>query len=430
MKILNVVGARPNFVKIAPLISEMRKSPDVHPLLVHTGQHYDTEMSDAFFRDLDIPQPDYHLHVQPGNPGRQLREIIAGLESVMAREQPDAVLVVGDVNSTVAGALAAVKLGIPVAHVEAGLRSFDRRMPEETNRVVTDAVSELLFASEPSGVENLLQEGRPPERIFLVGNVMIDTLKRVLGRTGDVPVLALQASQSGQAPPLNSRYAVLTLHRQGLVDDSLLFGEIWEVLREVSRKIPIIFPVHPRTRLRLRCLGFESTPGAGGNGCGNCGIQMISPLGYVEFLGLQKRAAFVMTDSGGVQEETTALGVPCLTLRENTERPFTVTHGTNKVVGFDAKKIRCEIERILKGRSMKGCADRLWDGRAAERTVKILRQHFAAGHGTARFHGHSAVTAPRHSIRRWLAEGRRRAQRGISGSSSVQSHSRLAGGKP
>jgi len=368
MKILNVVGARPNFVKIAPLMGEMRKSLKIKPLLVHTGQHYDTEMSDTFFRDLHIPEPNYHLQVTPGSSASQVSEIMARLEPVMVAERPDAVLVVGDVNSTLAGALTASKLGVPVAHVEAGLRSFDRRMPEEINRVVTDAISDLLFVSEPSGVENLLREGRPRKQVFLVGNVMIDTLKRALGRTG--------SEAASPAARLESRYAVLTLHRQGLVDDPALFGRVWSALEEIGRRIPIVFPVHPRTRLRLRGLGFEPSSG---NGHENGGIHMIPPLGYLEFLSLQKAAAFVMTDSGGVQEETTALGVPCLTLRENTERPFTVTHGTNKVVGLDPERIRREVEWLLSGRSKQARATHLWDGRAAERIVRILCEHFQAG---------------------------------------------------
>lgn len=385
MKILNVVGARPNFVKIAPLIREMYKSPGIHPLLVHTGQHYDSEMSEVFFCDLGIPRPDYHLHVRPGNSVRQRREMVAGLEPVMVRERPDVVLVVGDVNSTVAGALAAAKLRIPVAHVEAGLRSFDRRMPEEVNRVLTDAISQLLFASEPSGVENLLREGRPSERIYLVGNVMIDTLKRVLRRTGTGLTSALHLPPTGRSLLAGPRYAVLTLHRQGLVDDPYLFGGIWKALRAIAHNFPIIFPVHPRTRLRLRSLGFESRAGAGCN-FSDGGIHMISPLGYVQFLSLQRRAAFVMTDSGGVQEETTALGVPCLTLRENTERPFTVTHGTNKVVGLGAARLRREIECLLKGQTRPTRADGLWDGRASERIVRILRELFmtSSQHDVAR----------------------------------------------
>ena len=378
MKILNVVGARPNFVKIAPLISEMRKCSDLEPLLVHTGQHYDTEMSDSFFRELDIPQPNYHLHVKPGSSASQISEIMGRLEPVILQVRPDAVLVVGDVNSTLAGALTAAKLGIPVAHVEAGLRSFDRRMPEEINRVVTDVISDLLLVSEPSGVENLLREGRPRNRVFLVGNVMIDTLKRLLARAESSALPALQGAAVCQILSAEPRYAVLTLHRQGLVDDPDLFGKIWGILQEVAHRIPIIFPVHPRTQLRLQSMGFEPYPG-NGHGKGSGGIHIIPPLGYLEFLRLQKQAAFVLTDSGGVQEEATALGVPCLTLRENTERPFTVTDGTNRIVGLDPGRIHREVDRLLSGEVRQKLAPGLWDGRAAERIVRILCDHFQTG---------------------------------------------------
>ncbi|MEJ2010177.1 MAG: UDP-N-acetylglucosamine 2-epimerase (non-hydrolyzing), partial [Acidobacteriota bacterium] len=287
MKILNVVGARPNFVKIAPITSEMRKRSGITPLLVHTGQHYDREMSGSFFRDLDIPRPDYHLHVGPGSSASQVSAIIGRLEPVMAQERPDVVLVVGDVNSTLAGALTAVKLGIPVVHVEAGLRSFDRKMPEEINRVITDAVSDLLFVSEPSGVGNLLREGHPPERIFLVGNVMIDTLKEALKRKDGAAIFASKFNSICQTRSSAPRYALLTLHRQGLVDDPVLFGKIWIVLKEIGQRIPIIFPVHPRTRLRLQTMECKSFP-ASGQGNGSIGIHMIDPLGYPEFLGLEK----------------------------------------------------------------------------------------------------------------------------------------------
>ena len=378
MKVLNVVGARPNFVKIAPLIAEMRKHPGITPLLVHTGQHYDPGMSDSFFRDLDIPRPDYHLQAQRGGSASQVNDIIARLGRVLASERPDVVLVVGDVNSTLAGALAAARRGIPVAHVEAGLRSFDRRLPEETNRVMTDAVSDLLFATEPSGVENLLREGKPPGRIFLAGNVMIDSLKRALARIENRDDLAALGvpPRAGICP--GRRYAVLTLHRQGLVDDANLLGRVWRVLQEMGRTVPIIFPVHPRTQARLQSMGLKPPPGESEEG-GHGGIHMVPPLGYLQFLRLQKHAALVLTDSGGVQEETTALGVPCLTLRENTERPFTVTHGTNTVVGFDPDNIRSEVEWALSGEVRPVLAHRLWDGRAAERIIRILRAYFETG---------------------------------------------------
>ena len=375
MKILNIVGARPNFVKIAPLIREMRKCQDTIPLLVHTGQHYDKKMSDAFFRDLEIPRPDYNLCVPPGLPVTQMSEIMVRLEQVVMRERPDMVLVVGDVNSTLAAALTAVRLGVPVAHVEAGLRSFDWRMPEEINRVMTDAVSDLMFVTEPSGVENLLKEGKPPEKIFLVGNVMIDSLKRALPKVDNASVPAVSNVLRGAGLTPNFRYAVLTLHRQGLVDDPVLFGKIWKVLQEIGRRVPIVFPVHPRTQHRLREIGCRgSMTDRDDSQLG--GIHMIPPLGYLEFLGLQRQSAFVLTDSGGVQEETTALGVPCLTLRKNTERPFTVTDGTNTIVGFDADLIHREVARVLSGERRPPQAPGLWDGRAAERIVRILREHF------------------------------------------------------
>lgn len=392
MKILNVVGARPNFVKIAPLITELRKVSGITPLLVHTGQHYDREMSDSFFYELDIPRPDYHLHVKPGSSALQVSEIIGRLEPVIVQERPDAVLVVGDVNSTLAGALTAVKVGIPVVHVEAGLRSFDRRMPEEINRVVTDAISDLLFVSEPSGVENLLREGRPRERIFLVGNVMIDTLKQTLGRNGASARSISPIASLSRWQPSQGRYAILTLHRQGLVDDPALLGRIWSVLQAIGQRIPIIFPVHPRTRSRLRGLGFGLCAYSGGAGRSGS-IHMVSPLGYLEFLRLQKHAAFVLTDSGGVQEETTALGVPCLTLRENTERPFTVTNGTNKIVGLDPETILREAIEILAGNPRRVHAPRLWDGRAAERIVRILCDHFPAGEKVDHYQQESMMKA-------------------------------------
>jgi len=371
MKILSVAGVRPNFVKIAPLISEMRKHPEMHPLLVHTGQHYDDEMSDVFFRELEIPCPDYHLGASPGGDRIHFNEVMRRLQRVMLKERPDVVLVVGDVDSTLAGALAANGLGIPVAHVEAGLRSFDRRMPEEINRVITDGISNLLFVSEPSGVENLLHEGRPPESIYLVGNVMIDTLKRAQGRIRDLALPRLESRFAPQVLP--NRYAVLTLHRQGLVDDPALFGNILTALQRIARAVPVIFPLHPRTQRRLRGMGIEVPPNNDHQGAG---IRMIPPLGYLEFLGLVKRAALVMTDSGGVQEETTALGVPCLTLRENTERPITVREGTNTVTGLDPENICREVWRVLSGDIKHARVPDLWDGRAAERIVRLLLRHF------------------------------------------------------
>ena len=393
MKVMNIVGARPNFVKAAPLLAEMRKQPGFRPILVHTGQHYDPEMSDFFFRDLDIPRPDINLGVGPGSHAGQTAEIMRRLEPVMIEEAPDIVLVVGDVNSTLAGALTAGKQGIPVAHVEAGLRSFDRSMPEEINRVVTDAVADLFFATEPSGVENLLKEGRPRSHIFLVGNVMIDTLKRFLGVARRTPAWADWGLSKGDGSGEHKRYAVLTLHRPGTVDDPKAFRKVWEPLQEIASQIPIIFPVHPRTQQRLKEAGFKNPSTRAANA--SRGIRMIPPLGYLEFLRLQQQASLVITDSGGIQEETTVLGVPCLTVRENTERPITVSEGTNTVVGLDPERIREEARRVLSGKGKHGRLPRLWDGHAAERIVKILHDFLESGLGRRRSPRGNAVAATR-----------------------------------
>jgi UDP-N-acetylglucosamine 2-epimerase (non-hydrolysing) len=370
MKIVCVVGARPNFVKIAPLLKEMRRSGAIEARLVHTGQHYDAEMSASFFRDLKIPRPDFNLGV--GCAGvSQTKEIMNRLEPLLAEENPHLVVVVGDVNSTLAGALAATKVGIPVAHVEAGLRSFDRRMPEEINRILTDAVSDLLFASEPSGVENLRREGIPANRIFLVGNIMIDTLRASLARARRSTVLRDLGLAKRPGLPPRGDYALLTLHRQGLVDDPDLFKSVWQGLEAVAREVPIIFPVHPRTQRRLGRLGADFRPRRE-PGRDSVGIRMVGPLGYLQFLHLEHAASLVMTDSGGVQEETTALGVPCLTLRENTERPITVTEGTNTIVGFDPERIFTEAHRALMSPREPMGVPRFWDGCASRRIVETL----------------------------------------------------------
>jgi UDP-N-acetylglucosamine 2-epimerase (non-hydrolysing) len=375
MKVLSVVGARPNFVKIAPLLAEMRRRTQIRPVLVHTGQHYDAEMSDCFFRELRIPQPDFNLGVGEASPTVQAAEVMKRLEPVIIQERPEVVVVVGDVNSTLAAALTAVKLGIPVAHVESGLRSFDRTMPEEINRVVTDAVADVLFVSEPSGVENLLREGQARERIFLVGNVMIDTLRRFLGvarRSATLDWLRLRCGKGSNGTP---RYAVLTLHRPALVDHPEVFRKIWEPIVEIAEKMPVIFPVHPRTQKRLRKAGFESSL-AGQPMRRSAGVRMIPPLGYLQFLRLQSEATLVITDSGGIQEETTALGVPCLTVRDNTERPITVTEGTNTLVGLNPNRLREEARKILSGKGKKGRMPALWDGRCAARIVTVLLQRY------------------------------------------------------
>ncbi len=375
MKVLNVVGARPNFVKIAPLMAEMWIHQGILPLLVHTGQHYEAEMSDSFFRDLDIPRPDINLGVGPAGPTEQVAEMMLRLEPVMIKEKPDVVVVVGDVNSTLAGAMTAVKLGIPVAHVEAGLRSFDRTMPEELNRLVTDAVSDLLFVSEPSGVLNLLREVRVRNQIFLVGNVMIDTLLRFLPLACRSTTLLELGLAENHGHARRYRYAVLTLHRPSNVDCLETLERIWKPLQELSREIRIVFPVHPRTRKRLLELGWDGLA-ARSPADNPVGMQITPPLSYLRFLHLQREAAMVITDSGGIQEETTVLGVPCLTIRENTERPATVMEGTNVVVGLNPERILEEAGKVLSGKGKHGQTPKLWDGLAAQRIVKILYDHY------------------------------------------------------
>ena len=377
MKILSVVGARPNFVKIAALMAAMRSQAGIRPLLVHTGQHYDIGMSDFFFQDLGIPQPDINLEVGSASAACQVAQIMERLEPVLVSEQPGLVVVVGDVSSTLAGALTAVKLGIPVAHVEAGLRSFDRTMPEEVNRVVTDSISEFLFASEPSGVENLLKEGRPASQIFLVGNVMIDTLRSCLARARQLEPFATSEIWGKNGSDRPARFALVTLHRPSTVDNSLALRIVWKALGEIAEEIPIVFPVHPRTQKRMHDLGLAS--GTGQPFGHRNGIRLLSPLGYMRFLHLESLATFVITDSGGIQEETTVLGVPCLTVRENTERPITVTEGTNTLVGLNPEHLKEEAHQILCGKGKQGRAPALWDGQAAKRIVGILEQQLPLG---------------------------------------------------
>jgi len=372
MRVLCIVGARPNFVKIAAFLQQAREHPTIQALLVHTGQHYDASMSDSFFRDLGIPPPHTNLGVGGANSGEPTSEMIRRLQPVLLQERPDVVLVVGDVDSTLAGALAAAQLGVPVAHVEAGLRSFDLSMPEEINRIATDSVSSLLFASEPSALRNLVLAGRPRERIFLVGNIMIDTLRRFLPvarRSATLRDLGLERKGSISQ---KRKYAILTLHRPSTVDNPEVLCRTWEALNDIGRRVPIIFPMHPRTRRRLEeaGLGNLTTGGSGG------GIRIAPPLGYLQFLHLQSEATCVITDSGGVQDETTALGVPCLTLRENTERPITVSHGTNTVVGLEPSRLRREVEHILAGNGKRGCLLPGWDGHSTERILRVLQEYF------------------------------------------------------
>jgi UDP-N-acetylglucosamine 2-epimerase (non-hydrolysing) len=357
LRLLLVAGARPNFMKVAPLMRSFRKRPDrFAPRLVHTGQHYDEAMSDVFFEELGIPRPDRHLGVGSGSHAVQMARIMEAFEPVLVEEKPDWVVVVGDVNSTAGCALVAAKMSppVPVAHVEAGLRSFDRDMPEEINRLVTDALSDLLFTTSPDADRNLRAEGAPKRRIHRVGNVMIDTLMQFVKRS--------DASDVTRRLSLSKPYALLTLHRPSNVDDEIAFRSILEALAAIGRDLPVVFPAHPRTVARMRSFGVET-----GNG-----LRVVDPLGYLDFLHLQKHATLVLTDSGGVQEETSILGVPCLTLRNNTERPITLTRGTNRLVGTDRGRIVSEARRILSRPRRRRAPIPLWDGRAAERIAAVF----------------------------------------------------------
>lgn len=347
--ILHVVGARPNFVKAAPVLRAM-EGAGMRQTLVHTGQHYDRNMSDVFFTELEIRQPDFNLEVGSGSHASQTAEIMRRFEPVVTEHKPDVVLVYGDVNSTVAAALVCSKLLIPVGHVEAGLRSFDRTMPEEINRLVTDRLSDFLFTPSEDGNRHLMHEGVPAEKIHLVGNVMIDTL-----------VKRLPAARNFPKNGFPDRFALVTLHRPSNVDDSDSLKRVLSSLIDVSGQLNIIFPVHPRTRQRISEFGLNTER-----------LHLLEPLPYIEFLSLESRAAVVITDSGGIQEETTYLGVPCLTLRANTERPITVELGTNVLVGSDKNKLDSELHRILAGKAKMGTVPPLWDGQAGERIAKIV----------------------------------------------------------
>jgi len=361
IRIVAVAGARPNFMKIAPLLRELESRGTFQVTLVHTGQHYDEAMSGGFFRDLGIRDPDLNLGVGSGSHAAMTAEVLRRVEPILLEHRPQALLVVGDVNSTLAAAIAASKVGTPIAHVEAGLRAFDRSMPEEINRILTDAISDWLFVTEPSGEENLLREGADPRRIHRVGNVMIDTLRGNMQRAKEQSTLEdLDLTPGG--------YAALTLHRPSNVDDPEQLRALFEAFEELHAEIPIVFPAHPRTTAAIENLLGGRAPR----------IQMTPPLGYLDFLCLMMRARLVMTDSGGIQEETTVLGVPCLTLRENTERPVTVTQGTNRIVGRDPATLRAEFHKVLAGQSKPGRIPELWDGCAAARIVDILEHDLAS----------------------------------------------------
>jgi UDP-N-acetylglucosamine 2-epimerase (non-hydrolysing) len=355
MKIIHVVGARPNFMKVAPVLRALEIQNGIKQVLVHTGQHYDINMSDIFFQQLGIPAPDINLEVGSGSHAVQTAQIMMRFEGAVMKENPDMVLVYGDVNSTVAAALVCSKLGIHIGHVEAGLRSFDRTMPEEINRLMTDQLADVLFTPSVDGNENLLHEGIAAEKIHLVGNVMIDTLVRLLPFADDERFRLKEIS--------NRRYALVTLHRPSNVDQPEMLGMIIKALEDISKDIPIVFPIHPRTRKLLSENDIDIN---------HQDLFLIDPVGYIEFLALQKNATVVITDSGGIQEETTFLGVPCLTLRENTERPVTVSIGTNKLIGRDMSLLKSEVAGILNGGSHKGGVPPLWDGKAGDRIAEII----------------------------------------------------------
>jgi len=364
VKIINIVGARPNLMKIAPLMKAYANCEAIEPLLVHTGQHYDANMSELFFRQLGIPEPDLNLGVGSASHAVQTAEIMKAFEPVVLEHEPDAVLVVGDVNSTIACGTVAVKLGVKLVHVEAGLRSFDRAMPEEINRIITDAISDLLFCTEQSGVDNLRREGVPEERIHLVGNVMIDTLLQHRAKADESTILEDLELAEG-------RYAVVTLHRPSNVDDPSNLEGLIEALAEIQEDLAVVFPAHPRTRAKFEEFGLNGRLAALPN------LRMLDPIGYLDFLKVIACARLVLTDSGGIQEETTILKVPCLTLRNNTERPVTVELGGNRLVGSDPSKIVAAYREVAAAGAANTRIPPLWDGRASERIVEILRRSFS-----------------------------------------------------
>lgn len=382
MKILHVAGARPNFMKVAPVMRALGER-GADNVLIHTGQHYDPAMSDAFFEDLDLPKPDVHLEVGSGSHAVQTARVMERIEPVLQEHRPDLTVVVGDVNSTLAAALTAVKLHLPVAHVEAGLRSFDRTMPEETNRILTDQISDLLFTTSPEAEANLAREGIAAEKVHFVGNPMIDSLLRHLER-------ARGASDALDRFGLEPRgYVLVTLHRPSSVDDPDVLRGMLHALDDVAERLPVLFPVHPRTLAAMRAAGLDRSARAGsdtavGAGAGSHaaakGVRCVEPLGYLDFLRLMSDARLVVTDSGGIQEETTVLGVPCLTARWNTERPITIEMGTNRLVGTDPDAIRAEALRALDAPVPEPRRPPLWDGRAGERIAEaILGSRFARG---------------------------------------------------
>ena len=362
LRLASVVGARPNFMKIAPLVAEMRsRCGTIEPVLIHTGQHYDESMNDSFFRDLNIPQPDLNLEVGSGTHAEQTGRIMIELERVLERLRPDWVIVVGDVNSTIAGALVAAKLRIPVAHVEAGLRSRDRTMPEEINRIVTDAIADLLLTPSRDADENLIREGIPAEKIVFVGNIMIDTLYRSLERSRGSDLLQRMGLDPGA-------FCVMTLHRPSNVDDKETLAGILCAVDAIQQQMPVVFPIHPRTRARIDEFGLGRLTASMAR------LVLTEPLGYLDFLSLYSNSKLVLTDSGGIQEETTVLGIPCLTLRDTTERPITVNQGTNRLVGSNPERIKIEALAVLKAGQARTSVPELWDGKTATRIVDAIQQ--------------------------------------------------------
>lgn len=359
-----VAGARPNFMKIAPIVRALQAHAGLGFKIIHTGQHYDREMNDVFFEELGIPAPDVFMAAGGGSHAQQTAKIMLAFEELCQQQRPDAVLVVGDVNSTLACSIVAKKLNIPVAHVEAGLRSGDMTMPEEINRLVTDSISDWFFVTEPSAVDHLRREGKAESAIHYVGHVMVDN---VLYQAGKLAAGAPADAAVGAFKAAHPRYGVVTLHRPSNVDDAAMMARLAGALREIAAELPLIFPVHPRTRANLEKFGIDLGPN----------VTLTGPQGYMAFLALWKDAAMVLTDSGGLQEETTALGVPCLTLRENTERPVTVEEGSNVLAGTDPRRIVAEARQILRGEGKRGRRPHLWDGQAAERIVHILAAELA-----------------------------------------------------
>jgi UDP-N-acetylglucosamine 2-epimerase (non-hydrolysing) len=364
MRIACIVGARPNFMKIAPILRAFEKYPVLKPTLIHTGQHYDANLSDVFFEELGISRPDIALGVGSGSHAKQTADILVAIEKVLIEAQDkgegfDRMIVVGDVNSTMAASIAAAKLLIPVAHVEAGLRSFDRTMPEEINRMLTDSICDMLLPSEPDGVANLIREGHPESHIHLVGNVMIDTLMNQVPRARESDVLNRLSVKPDQ-------YGVVTLHRPANVDDKGILEKLLQVLVEISAELPLVFPIHPRSKARLESFGLDEQLELEPN------VICLGPLGYNDFLCLTSQAKVIVTDSGGLQEESTALNVPCLTMRPNTERPITVSEGTSTLVGNDAAKLKLHLTEVINGTYKMGKCPKLWDGKAAERIAEII----------------------------------------------------------